>query len=495
MEVKISRFMLTMYQQITIKTLHKQGEKTSHIARELGCHRNTVSNIVKREGIIEQQTRARSSAFDPYKERINEYLNSKISRLRIFELLGEEGIKCTYINLCKYIQTRFPKKIEAFGVQTTEPGEVAEIDFGYLGMLPGIEGKLVRTFGLAVILPYSKLGYWAICYDQKLLTLVSELKAAFDYFKGVPRKLKVDNMKTAVLKNQHYDLEFNADFLEFASHYNTVIIPCTPYSPEQKGTVEASIKYLQVNFIAGRTFTDNADIKSQLRNWMDNYANKRVHGTTRNIPREVFELEEKATLQPLPTEEFSFFNRGVRIVLPNCHIHFENNYYSVPASLVGKEVVVRWDDNLIRIIYQGEQLALHSKSTGLGNYVTVRNHMPDYKTYSQTEYQAKYEAKMADIGSNAHEYFTMLLKTKQSYWSRSVRILLGLTKEYGNEAINLSLKRALYYQVTDVVTIRNILTKKLYLLEIEPLLNKQSGSDSSGDELGSRDLSYYEGVA
>lgn len=482
-----------MYQQITIKTLHKQGARTSQIARELGCHRNTVLNIVKRGKVIEKQTRARSSIFDPYQPKIKEYLDKKISRLRIFELLGEEyGVGSTYINLCKYIQNQFPKGVEAYGVQVVEPGEVAEIDFGELGRLPGPMGKKVRTFGLAVVLPYSRLGFYAICYDQKLETLVKELKAAFDYFGGAPKRLKVDNMKTAILRNQHYDLQFNQDFLEFASHYNTVVLPCSPYSPEQKGTVESGIKYLHSNFVAGRQFQHEADIKRQLGNWLDGYANIRIHGTTRKVPKEVFEMEEKAKLQPLPQEEFAFFNRCVRIVLPNCHVHFENNYYSVPAVLVGKEVVIRFNEHLLRIIHQGEQVALHQQVTeGIGNFVTVRHHLPDYKVYSQTEYQARYETRMADIGEYAHQYFTMLLTGKTSYWFRTVRIILGLEKVYGREALNLSLKRALYYQVVDIIIIKNILAKKLYLLETEPGLDKFS---SNGEYAMSRTLDYYEGV-
>ncbi|MBI3093186.1 MAG: IS21 family transposase [Candidatus Levybacteria bacterium] len=478
-----------MYKQITIKTLFKQGEKKSQIARELSCHRNTVSNIVKRDRVIEKQTRVRSSVFDPYKQKISEYLDKKISRLRIFELLGEEyGVMSTYINLCKYIQNQFPKRVEAYGVQVVEPGEVAEIDFGELGLLPGPQGRKVRTFGLAVILPYSKLDFYAICYDQKLQTLITELTNAFLYFGGVPKRLKVDNMKTAILRNQHYDLEFNRDFLEFAEHYNTVVLPCSPYSPQQKGTVESGIKYLQGNFVAGRQFQDDADIKRQLRNWMDGYANQRIHGTTRKIPKEVFELEEKSKLQLLPREEFAFFNRAERVVAPNCHIHFDNNYYSVPAGLVGKEVTLRWNEHLLRIICRGEQVALHCKTTGQGNYVTQRSHLPDYKVYSQTEYQAKFEAKMADIGEYAHKYFTMLLDTKQSYWFRNVRIILGLEKEYGRQILELALKRALYYQAVDIIIIKNILQKKLYLLGLEPGLEKVSD-----DCLMSRSLEYYKG--
>lgn len=484
-----------MYKQITIKTLKQQGSNNTEIARQIGCHRNTVIHVLSRENFIEIQTRKKGSLFDPYQQQIKQLRDKKISILRIFEILRDTyGTHSTYVNLCKYIESRFPKQKEAFGVQITEPGEVAEIDFGYLGMFPGPLDKPVKTYGLAVILPYSKLDFYAITYDQKLETLVSELMHAFAYFSGVPAKLKVDNMKTAILKNQHYDLEFNPDFLEFAYHYNTVIIPCTPYSPQQKGTVESGIKYLQGNFISGRTFTAPLDMKAQLRDWMDNYANKRIHGTTGKVPAEMFREEEAEKLQPLPDTPFAFFNRCTRTVAMNCHIHLDNNYYSVPANLVGKDVVVRFNDKLVRIIYAGEQVTLHQKAAGVGNYVTKRSHMPEYKVYSETEYQRKAEEQMADIGEETHEYFRYLLSCKESYWFRSVRVILGLAKEYGTGPVNLALKRALYYKVTDLNMIRNILEKKLYLVSEEPRLVERQGhlADYPAEQTSLlRDLSYY----
>ena len=249
-EVKTKINMLTMYKQITIKTLSKQGVKQAVIAREIGCHRHTVANVLNRENFIERQTRTKGSLFDPFHSQIKTWIDQKISRLRQFEILTQNyGVKSTYVNLCKYIHARFPKKPEAFGVQTSSPGETAELDFGYLGMFPSPSGNLVKTYGFVVVLQYCRLGFYAITYDQRLETLIHELENAFLYFGGCPKRLKVDNMKTAILKNQHYDLEYNQDFLEFAYHSHTVVIPCTPNSPEQKGTVEGGIKYLQGNLI------------------------------------------------------------------------------------------------------------------------------------------------------------------------------------------------------------------------------------------------------
>jgi len=486
--------MLTMHKQITIKTLNNQGLKQSEIAKQLDCHRHTIANVLQRENFIEKQTRVKDSIYTAWDAKIKEYLEKpkkdKVSNLRIYEILRDEyGVVSTYVNLCKYIQKHHPKPKEAFGVQIVTPGEVAEIDFGYVGMFPGPLGKLVKTYGLAVILPYSRLDFYAITYDQKLETLIKELETAFAYFGGVPKRLKVDNMKTAILKNQHYDLEFNQDFLEFAYHNNTVIIPCTPYSPEQKGTVESGIKYLQGNFISGRKFTDSMDMKRQLTDWMNNYSNQRIHGTTRKVPMQVFLSEEKEKLQPLPDTPFAFFNRGVRIVASNCHIHFANSYYSVPSVFVGREVTIRWNSHLLRIIALGEQVALHTISSEVGTYVTSRSHLPDYKVYSATEYQAKFESKFADMGEESHAYFRQLLVQKESYWFRTARIILGLRKQYGSEAVNASLKRATYYSVTDAGTIRNILKKKLYAIETEPkLLDRNSESSLT------RDLDYYTNI-
>ena len=477
-----------MYEQITVKTLHKQGIKKSQIARQLGCHRNTVNNVIERKTVSDRQTRMKSSIFDPYKDKIRELHEKDVTRVRIYEILSEEyNLHVSYDTLRKYVRKHFPKPVEVFGVQETSPGEEAELDFGYLGMLPGASGKPIKTWGLVVVLSYSRVGYYAICYDQKLETIVREVAQAFSYFGGVPKRLKVDNMKTAILTNRHYDLEFNQDFLEFAQHYTTVIVPCTPYSPEQKGKVESGVKYLQQNFVNGRVFTDDRDIAKQLRVWMIGYANQRLHGTTKKVPWEVLVKKERSALQSLPSEAFSLFQRCTRKVGLNCHIHFENNYYSVPFSLVGKEVTVRWNDNLVRIISGAEQVALHTRSSSCGEYITERAHLPEHKRYSETEHQAKYEEKMREIGEYAHEYFRMLLKMKPGYWLQTVRAILGLTGEYGAEVINLSLRRAAYYQAVDVTTIKHILEQKLYLLEMEPILPKVVDENP----VMGRDLSYY----
>jgi hypothetical protein len=160
---------------------------------------------------------------------------------------------------------------------------------------------------------------------------------------------------------------------------------------------------------------------------------------------------------------------------------------AVPFSLVGKEVTVRFNPGVIRIVASGEQVALHARSTGSGEYVTVPAHLPEHKRYSETEHQAAYEEKMRAIGEDAHAYFRMLIRIKHGYWKQTVRGVLGLVEKYGAEVVNLSLKRALHYGATDVTTIKHILEQKLYALPLEPVLPKVAEEPGA---LG-RELTYY----
>ncbi len=493
--------MLTMYQQITIQTLAKQGRKKADIARELGCHRNTVRNIILVGSAREKQTREKPSYFASYHDQIKEWADKKVSNLRMYEILTEvHHVTRTYDSLCKYIQKEFPTTPEAFGVQVTHPGEEAEVDFGYAGLqpvsAPGTPVSRGKTWVLVVKLSHSRAAYHEITHDQKVTTLTAGITRAFVYFGGVPKRLKVDNLRAAILKNQHFDLQFNQDFLEWANHYGCVVVPCTPYRPEQKGKVESEVKYVKGNFFTERTFTDLPDLCRQLSLWTAGYANRRIHGTTKAIPWDVLISAERSCLQPLPDTSYTTFERGTRTVAGNCHIFFANNYYSVPSAYVGRTVTIRWSASVLRVIAGSEEITSHILASGQGQYVTRRSHLPEFKHYGQTEYQKKYEDQMADIGEFAHQYFQEILVKQHAYWFQSVRTIVGLTHQYGNDAVNLALKRALRYMVVDIGMIRNILEQRLYALDIAPKLlttvsHPSSTADDPSDDV-TRDLSYYQ---
>lgn len=463
--------MLTMYQQITIKTLKSQGKKNSEIAQLMNVHRNTVRNVLGRE-IMEKQTRNRPSSFSTYHSQIETLLGKGLTKLRVWEILEDEHqLNRSYSAFIKYCHDHIKKKKEAFGVQSPPPGEEAEVDFGYAGMFPAPTGELVKVWVFVMTLSYSRLGYYLAVTDQTVETFGLAHQQAFSYFGGVPKTVKVDNLKAAVIANGRYDLELNRTFLDFSLHYRFVITPCPPRNPHHKGKVERGVDYVKKNFLAGRSFTDTNDLNRQLKDWMVTTANQRLHGTTKRIPKELFDEVEKQYLQPLPDTNFTFTPSLTRTVNGNCHIQVNNSYYSVPAQYVGEVVEARINGNLLTIHFQDQVIATHPLTQGQGQYVTTRTHLPEDRVYSKTEYQAKYEAQFVAIGSDAHEFFRLLVK-KTNMWVKTAKVVLGLATIYGPDKVNKACKRAVTYQAIRAGVVKRICEKNLENTELEPKLPK-----------------------
>jgi hypothetical protein len=102
----------------------------------------------------------------------------------------------------------------------------------------------------------------------------------------------------------------------------------------------------------------------QLRDWLNNYCNCRIHGTTKEKPILLFSSHEASALISLPQEDFMLREIYLRKVHSDCHITVDNNYYSVPAAYVGHNVEIALSDNLVKIYEHNEQIALHTKRSG-----------------------------------------------------------------------------------------------------------------------------------
>ena len=148
-------------------------------------------------------------------------------------------------------------------------------------------------------LSYSRLDYYEVVYDQRVETFIQCHVNAFYYFGGIHQYVKIDNLKAAILKANFYESIYQELYKNFAHHYGFNHLPCRVRRPNDKGKVESEIKYVKNNFFLGRKFSGEKDVKERLSRW-NTKTNHRVRGTTRKVPQEVFEKEEKVKLIPLP---------------------------------------------------------------------------------------------------------------------------------------------------------------------------------------------------
>lgn len=454
---------------ITIKTLWEKSKNKTEIAKMTGHDWKTVSKYVKliEKGEDIPECKPHPRLLDGYKEKILEWLEKEnLNGLRVYEKLQGEGVKVGYSTVKNYI-ARIKKRQNIFVRIHSKAGEEAQVDFGYAGLTTTKEGKKKRTWVFNMRLSYSRMDYYEKVYDQRVETFIRCHINAFKYFGGVPEYVKIDNLKAAILEANFYAPIYQEMYKMFAEYYGFKSIPCRVRKPNDKGKVESGIKYVKNNFFLGREFKNGDDLDWQLKNWLNNKCNERVHGTTRKIPFEVFEQEEKSKLKELPIEEFKMSEVGIRKVYHDCHIYVGYNYYSVPFEYVGKEVNIEITDKLLKVFYRNKEIAVHPKQEGRGNFCTNESHYPKYKMYSSTEYQEIYQAKMADIGPYSEQLFFVVVKEHPQDWGRTIKGILSLVKEYGKKVVELSCKRAICYQVHDYRIIKNICYRGSYNLPME----------------------------
>jgi hypothetical protein len=182
----------------------------------------------------------------------------------------------------------------------TPPGELAEIDFGRLGLVPDPEtGRARVAHALVVTLVSSRHQYVHVTRSQRLADVIDGLEGAWAFFGGVPGRVVLDNLKAAITKADRYDPIFQRVFAEYAQTRGFVIDAAVPRHPTGKPHVERGIPYVRENFFRGETWLDLAHVQREAVRWCRAVAGMRVHGTTQQRPLAVFEAIEQPTLVPV----------------------------------------------------------------------------------------------------------------------------------------------------------------------------------------------------
>lgn len=462
--------MLGVEMHTTIKTLFLKGYNKSQIAVMLNVDRKTVRNILKQfeeKGSVERK--ARTSILDPYKETIQILVSKDLSAKRIFQDISKEGFDGGYDSVKKYVYRIKKKAPIPFMVLNSFPGEEAQVDFGYIGTIKLPDGKRKKAWIFVMELSYSRYMYVQIVFDQTVKTFIECHKKSFKYFGGVPKNVKVDNLKAAVLEADFYEPVFQRNYADFANFYGFLAEPCRVYTPTDKGKVESNVKYVKNNCFKGRDFKDITEARSFLSEWLETIANIRIHGTTKEIPKNIFLSIEKKKLLKLPEEEYILSDVKDATVYPNCHVAYKNNYYSAPYEYIGEKVQLLIQDNILKIYHKDKEIALHSLVKDMkGKYQTDKNHYPDKKTITTEEIKSRLREEMSQIGEQALRFYDSFMESaNRKYEYRSISGILSLRKSYNNTIIDNACHRALTYGTLQYKTVKNICEKGIQHLPVD----------------------------
>lgn len=456
--------------QTTIKTLRAKGYNITQISRLVQADRKTIRKILEshERGETQVEKQPHPSVLDAYREFIEIQLGKELSIQRIYQdLVADYQYKGSYSCVRDYVRKLKPTiHHKAFMVLHSLPGEEAQVDFGYIGTIP-VEGKPKKAWVFVMSLSYSRYMYIQVVFNQTVKTFIECHVQAFRFFNGVPETVKIDNLKAGIVDADFYEPVTQRTYASFAAHYGFWAQPCRVYTPTDKGKVEANVKYVKDNCFKSRGFKDMAEAQAYAAQWTQDTANARKHGTTHQVPTQMFREVEQAKLRSLPSEEF-VFSRSVRaVVYPNCHLAYNANYYSVPSTYIHCEVDVIEVNQLLRVYFEGNEIAVHTLCADKkGEYITHLAHYPESKTITMEEIKSTQRQKMAEIGPHALRFFEAFYAKPlmHKYEYRYISGILSLRQRFHDAIIDNACERALYYNTLTYGIIKRICEKGLIAL-------------------------------
>jgi transposase len=306
-------------------------------------------------------------------------LDGGLSAQRIYQdLVNEQQFTGGYDSVKRFVRQLEQARPLPFRRMESEPGQEAQVDFGQ-GAWVVEDGRRHRPHVLRVVLSHSRKGYTEAFWRQTTENFVRGLENALRHFGGVVRTLVIDNLRAAVKKVDWFEPELNPKVVSFCEHYGTVILPTQPAMPRHKGKIEAGIKYVQANGLAGKQFVSLGAQNVHLAHWEETVADTRIHGTTRQQVRAHFLTVEKPKLLPLPASLFPVFSEAPRKIHRDGYAEVDKAYYSVPPEYVRRKVWARWDAKIVRLFNERmEAIAVHVRQEP-GKFKTDPAHIHDHK--------------------------------------------------------------------------------------------------------------------
>jgi transposase len=394
---------------------------------------------------------------------ITGWVKAGLTLVKIGELLERSGTPVPYRTLARFAAEECGYSSSArpgvtVPVADGKPGEEVQLDFGYLGMIADGDRRR-RLHALVFTAVVSRYCFVFLTFSQTTAAVIAGCEAAWAFFGGMFAVLVPDNLKPVVDKADRLEPRWNREWLEYAQARGLVVDPARVRSPQDKGRVEAGVKFVQVSFFAGEQFADLADAQRRAEDWCRIRAGMRVHGTTRQRPAEVFAQLEAAALLPAPEQPYRVPAWSEAKVQRDFHIRAQNAFYSVPWRLAGQQVSVRADGTLVKIYHRGQVVRTHPQQPAGGRASDAADFPPGTDVYARRDVDKL--AKMAAARGDAIGIYAARILDAPLPWTRmrAVYALIGLARTYGNDVVEQACAAALELDVISVAKIKSIVEK------------------------------------
>jgi transposase len=287
---------------------------------------------------------------------------------------------------------------------------------------------------------------------------------AFARFGGVFRRVRYDNLKTAVKRIlQGYRREETARFIAFRSHWRFESVFCNPgiKHAHEKGGIEGEGGYFRRNhWVPVPQAQDLEDLNEQLLSACHDDERRRLSGRELTVGQAT--LAERAHLLPLAEEGFDLAEVSFPKVDGLGRVKVRTNFYSAPVR-VGLEVQAKIHSSYVEIWHEGQCVARHERSysrlqeiLNLEHYLDALDHKPGALAGSKPLEQWRRQGRWPVSYDRIWE--RLMNRSGRQNGTRQMIELVRLGKTHGYEQLRLAVESALEMGSCDVSTVQYLMT-------------------------------------
>jgi transposase len=507
---------ILMHQIRRIIELQMQGLPIRHTTRVTGLSRNTIREYIRRitatdlslqdalalndsdlSSIVYGDTLAKGVAGRNVDER-HEVLKSKLDKYCselgrhgvTRQLLWEEYRKehpegYGYTQFCEYLRqhTRIDQAVMHF---VHRPAECLQIDFAgtKLGYVEPSTGEWITCEVLVCVMPFSHYLYVEALPSQKQAPFIAGLVRCLDFLGGVPWSVKVDNMRTAVLRSNRYEPIFTEAMQYFAEHYGTAALAARVGKPRDKASVEKAVDLSYKHVYAplrNQIFKSIQELNTGIAKQVLLFNNRPFRNKV-GTRRQMFEQHEKPLLKTLPSSVYEIKNTTESKVGKNYHVIVgeDRHSYSVPYKLIGKRLKIIYTADSVEIYHNLSRVALHKRNYTHYGHTTNLEHQPVKHQHvtEQSGWDDEYFLRSAScIGQSVLEVMRRMLASRlievQTY--NSCLGILKLGKAYGSDRLEAACLRLISAPRINYGMVKNVLQNNLDKLTPQQIIPDPPG--------------------
>jgi transposase len=305
----------------------------------------------------------------PYVERIAEMLaadqglpkKQRHTAQRVFERLREEGYEGGYTQVREKVAQWRRVSGEVFVPLRHDPG-TAQMDVGQALVRQG--GTLGRVYFFVMALPYSD-ALFVQAFEHARTEMFWEFhRRVFEYFGGVPRRISYDNDKVLVSAiTGKRARRLTEGFLQLQSHYCFAEHFCGVRRANEKGVVEATVKFARLKFfVPVPRVRDLEELNARLVEHCREDLGRTLRG--QKASKQVLLAEDEAEFLPLPATPFDACRKWQTHANSRSLVRFDTNDYSVPTAYAHHEVLVKGYVDRVEICRGEQVIARHDRCWG-----------------------------------------------------------------------------------------------------------------------------------